>query len=549
MPEQSDGSDGTSTTLVPNQLASLVPTFDPAKDDLTDYTKKVQLLMNMWPDGKWTELATRLILGCSGSAFQKLQLKSSEITANDKKSIQQIIELLGGQWGQIPLEKKYESAERALFRCSQCQDETTDSYLARADVLWQELLNKEIKLEELQAYITLRGSGLSAEDKKRVVIDSQVSTEGKLTMPRVTAAIRMLGAGFFHEITSGKKSGKLKTYDANTMLTEHGDEDDESSQTFHSEVQEECNEDEMIDALVQEGDTDAILVADFESAASDILQGDEELASALNAYTDARRRLSEKVKSRGFWPIAQSMKGKSKGMFRGSKGKFQKGHTSSRRNRDDERSEAPRLDEVHSSRSLEPQSDDDVMHASEHVPGETVKHDFTHLSMAQLEETKVDFGQAHVGRTYKEMWVGHQDWITWFVGRFEKSGKKSHQRLIHYVKLMIERAELTGTQVPVNKGITITEKPMTKAKAKPFAKKLANPSQQAAAAASVWDLEDETEFEIFQEEEFDGGMSVTGPEVSHPDVSHLETRMLNVENALTQILGMLEQFRPPAEDQ
>ena len=51
MSEASDGTIGsTSSNLVPNQLASLVPTFDPANDDLTDYTKKVQLLMNMWPD-------------------------------------------------------------------------------------------------------------------------------------------------------------------------------------------------------------------------------------------------------------------------------------------------------------------------------------------------------------------------------------------------------------------------------------------------------------------------------------------------------------------
>ena len=57
-----------------------------------------------------------------------------------------------------------------------------------------------------------------------------------------------------------------------------------------------------------------------------MLQGDEELASALNAYTEARRRLSEKVKSRGFWPLSQNSKGKSKGYNRGVKGKFQKGH-------------------------------------------------------------------------------------------------------------------------------------------------------------------------------------------------------------------------------
>ena len=132
MPEASDGAEGTSSTLVPNQLANLVPSFDPSKDDLTDYTKKVQLLMNMWPEGKWTELATRLILGCTGSAFQKLQLKSAEITVNEKKSIQQIIELLGGQWGQIPLEK---SMRRRNEPCSDASSGRTKPMIASWHVL------------------------------------------------------------------------------------------------------------------------------------------------------------------------------------------------------------------------------------------------------------------------------------------------------------------------------------------------------------------------------------------------------------------------------
>jgi hypothetical protein len=169
--------------------------IDSAKDETIEYTKKVQLLMNMWPEGKWTELATRLILGCSGMAFQKLQLHSTEVTSNEKKS------------GQIPLERKYEGAERALFRCAQRGDETNDSHLVRADVLWQELSNKSMKLEDLQAYITLRGSNLSADDKKKVIIDSETSTDGKPTMTRVTAAVRMLGAGFFQEVRAGKKTG------------------------------------------------------------------------------------------------------------------------------------------------------------------------------------------------------------------------------------------------------------------------------------------------------------------------------------------------------
>ena len=57
---------------------------------------------------------------------------------------------------------------------------------------------------------------------------------------------------------------------------------------------EEPVNEEMVDTLAMEGDEDAALVADFESAAADLLQGDEDLASAYNAYTEARRRLSEK---------------------------------------------------------------------------------------------------------------------------------------------------------------------------------------------------------------------------------------------------------------
>ena len=40
----------------------------------------------------------------------KLQLCRDEVTKNDRKSIKRIIELLGGQWGAIPLEKKFEAA-------------------------------------------------------------------------------------------------------------------------------------------------------------------------------------------------------------------------------------------------------------------------------------------------------------------------------------------------------------------------------------------------------------------------------------------------------
>ena len=59
---------------VSNQLATLVPSFDPGVDDVLVYQQKVELVYAAWPKNRTTELVTRLILGCKGSAFQKLQI-------------------------------------------------------------------------------------------------------------------------------------------------------------------------------------------------------------------------------------------------------------------------------------------------------------------------------------------------------------------------------------------------------------------------------------------------------------------------------------------
>ena len=62
----------------------------------------------------------------------------------------------------------------------------------------------------------------------------------------------------------------------------------------------------MIERLIEEGDEDALMVSEFESTANEILQEDPHLFSA---YTEARRKLSEKFRFRGFFPMS---KGKGK---------------------------------------------------------------------------------------------------------------------------------------------------------------------------------------------------------------------------------------------
>lgn len=198
---------------VPNQLAMLVPTFEPGVDDVNIWTGKVELLLSTWPKTKIAELGTRLILGCRGSIFLKLQLYRDEICVNDPKGIKKLVSLVGGSWGQVPLERKFELAEKALYKCVQKMDESSDSYLTRCEVVWTELLARKVKLEELQAYIMLRGSRLSPDDKKRVIVDSGAEAGGSLEMAKVTAAVRMLGSSFFQEM-SGIRRDKTKVYDS-----------------------------------------------------------------------------------------------------------------------------------------------------------------------------------------------------------------------------------------------------------------------------------------------------------------------------------------------
>eukprot|EP00435_Cladocopium_sp_Y103_P075501 s304_g58.t2 len=280
------------------------------------YQQKVELVLAAWPKTKITELVMRLILNCQGSAFAKLQLHQTELMENDEKSVKRLVELLGGHWGRIGLERQYEEAEQALFNTTQLRDESNDSYLARSDIAWSKFLSQKLSMSDLQAFVLLRGSTLSSEEKKRVVLEADNSLEGKLTVNRVSESVRLLGASFFQEMTGQKSGAKQKVYSVDALVTEHGDDED-----LGFTAQDDITEDDFVECLIGEGDDDATLVADFEAAATEVLQDDPELASAFSAYTEARRRLSEKFKNRGFWSTStRTSSQSSKGKFGSAKG-------------------------------------------------------------------------------------------------------------------------------------------------------------------------------------------------------------------------------------
>ena len=205
---------------ISNQLATLVPSFDPSKDALQVYQQKVQLVLSVRSQNRISELVTRLILNTTGSAFAKLQLHHAELGTNEAKSVQKLIEYLGGQWGKTSLEKRYADAKKAPFQCSQQADESHDSQGQMC--CGPKLKTQKLQVDDLQAYVTLRGAQLTSDEKKRIILDSDPSLEGTLTISRVQEAVRLLEtSSFFQEMTGlGKKQNKSKVYDSATLLAE-----------------------------------------------------------------------------------------------------------------------------------------------------------------------------------------------------------------------------------------------------------------------------------------------------------------------------------------
>ena len=235
-------------------LSYLVPSYDPSKGDLLEYSQKVELVAAAWPEHRIGELVA--FPGMSRRA--KPQQRQNELMGAGKPGIQKGCGVARWLLGTIPLERKYETADKALFRCVQKQDESNDSYLARADIKWSKLLAKKTSLEVTQSYVVLKGSSLTADDK-RVVLEADASKRA-LDMQKVSCSIRLLGAGFFQEVTASKRVWKQKVCDRVAFVAENRCEP-EGCETHHAwgTAMEESEED-LKDALVAEGDEDAIFM-------------------------------------------------------------------------------------------------------------------------------------------------------------------------------------------------------------------------------------------------------------------------------------------------
>ena len=195
---------------------------------------------------------------------------------------------------------------KSLYGTTQRNDESHDSFLARLEANFTELLSRNTTLEEVQAYVLLRQSTLSAEDKKRILLEH----EGELKYKPVVKSFRLLGSRLFNEFQTGRTSQRTKVYDANFLDTSesHDAASSHDSGTYERAYLTHASSDdaepeldqEFIDALVAQDDADAMTVATFKGEFEEFLQDTPEMFEALTTYIEARSKLIEKKKSRGF---------------------------------------------------------------------------------------------------------------------------------------------------------------------------------------------------------------------------------------------------------
>jgi hypothetical protein len=162
---------------------------------------------------------------------------------------------------------------------------------------------------------------------------------------------------------------------------------------------------------------------------------------------------------------------------------------------------------------------------------------FQQLSLAEVAETRVTFGRTHVGKTCAELWNQEKGWIKWFCKTYQDSTKEEHRKLLIYVGREVERIELEQDLPPlatptVQQGIV-----QPRGKTMPKAK-----------AAAVHPVESPTGEDMIVSEEiwepWDVTMPMNGAEVvsQQETMGALQDRVLNIENALTEILTLI---RPP----
>ena len=300
---------------------SLLPSFDPGTDDAREYAQKVRFLHGVLPQKDRGQLAPRLAMLCKGTAWSQVRALDPEKLTHPTDGIKLLLQALSS-WEESEEMATYEKFEKVMYRISQKSDESTTSFVNRLGVAFAEL-GDTVTVKDFHAFVLLRQSCLSVDDKKKIL----TMTNGKMETKLIDQAMRSLAT----RVLTSANEPKKKVYPVNYSEVDHGEPSEPGETAWHVSPEEEDEEGESIEYLAQQGDADALTIQTFEQDLEDLFQSTPDLQTALVSYQEARMKLSERKKFRGFWPTSRGFggKGKSKGKGKSfSKSTFGGGKTS-----------------------------------------------------------------------------------------------------------------------------------------------------------------------------------------------------------------------------
>eukprot|EP00435_Cladocopium_sp_Y103_P075146 s308_g54.t1 len=290
--------------------SAVIKSSDPhlaAVGNVREYVEKVKFLDAICPDKDRPMLAPRLAMLCKGTAWGQVRALDPTKLTDKVNGVKNLLAALSS-WEESAEMKTYELFEKAIYKTNQKADESAMSFVNRLQVAMDEL--GQVTVKQFHAFLLLRQSSLSAEDKKRVL----TMTSGEMETAKVEQAMRTLAT------TVLSSEPKKKVYPTNFVETENEtvNQDDESQVQYAHYVN--ADEDdaltvENLEYMAQSGDEDALMIQSFEKDFSDMLQDIPELQTALLSYQEARQRISDRRRHRGFWPS----RGKGKGFGKGSR--------------------------------------------------------------------------------------------------------------------------------------------------------------------------------------------------------------------------------------
>ena len=281
-----------------------LPSFDPSNDDIREYTQKCRFLHGVFPEKDRPNLAPRLAMMCKGTAWSQVRNLDPSKLLDGANGVNYLLEVLS-TWEETSELKTFELFEKALYRITQKNDEATHSFSLRLNAAFDDL-GGQVTVKDMQAFVMLRQSALSNEDKKKVL----AMTNGEIKLKGVEQAMRTLST----KVLFGTGEVKKKIYPTNYVDTDETFNQHEGEQvpqsTFHVSAEEdEALTAETVDYLAGQGDEDALMVQQFERDLEDMFQDVPDLQTALVSYQEARQRINDRRRGRGFWPSKSRGKG------------------------------------------------------------------------------------------------------------------------------------------------------------------------------------------------------------------------------------------------